>query len=583
MRAVRRSIELQDGTEVPQLGSLWILVLVAMSIPWHMMVLFFTPVEHLRTASDQVDINKIMDNIARWSDSNGWEALGTNTNVGVSTGVNSISFSNDNSELCVGGNFSGAGAINADNVAIWKDSNGCVSFSITPQYVINGVEDSGDNSVEVTEGDTFTLGIVQNLYFSITLPDNTMVVGDYDLGNVETSDAGTYTFSSTEGCTETFELVVNTDPNTADDDNDGVLNEEDLCPDTPSGESADANGCSPSQLDDDNDGVSNADDICPNTPTGEVADAQGCGPSQQDIDNDGVPNSEDLCNDTPDGEPVDANGCSESQGDDDGDGVSNGSDRCPNTPSGAQVDSDGCVLNDIPPNNFRIATVSTTCRGLLDGEISINTELTFSYTARLVGTSFSETTNFTDNLILDNLPSGTFELCITVQEFPDYEMCSTVVVDAPEPLSVFSELDNEESMVTLQMSGSDEYFVTLNESSFKTTTDELQLQLKEGKNTLTITTGQDCQGIYEETLFALGKGLIYPNPFTNSLNIDAEAFLGDTVSLRFYNLTGQMVQQKEFFVDQSEIEIQNLQLTPGVYLVTLTNGETLQNFKLVKQ
>jgi len=535
------------------------------------------------TASDVEDINKIMSNIARWSEANGWEALGTNTDVGVSTGVNSISFNNDNTELSVGGIFSGAGAINADNIAIWRDSNGCVSFSITPQYEINGVVNSGDNTIEVTEGDTFTLGIVQDLYFSITLPDTTVIVGDYDFGNVETGDSGTYTFSSTEGCTETFELIVNADPNTADDDNDGVVNSEDNCPNTPNGESVDANGCSQSQLDDDNDGVSNADDICPNTSTDEVADSQGCGPSQQDIDNDGVPNSEDQCNDTPEGESVDTNGCAESQLDADGDGVPNGLDRCPDTPLGTQVDNDGCVISAIPPNNFRIATVSTTCRGVLDGQISINTELTLSYSARLVGTSFSETMNFNDNLIFDNLPADSFELCITAQEFPDYEMCATVVVDAPEPLSVFSEVVNEDAMVNVQMSGAAEYFITLNESFFKTSTNKLQLRLREGKNILKITTGQECQGTYEETVFLFAQGLIYPNPFSDSFFLNAENFLGENISLSFYTIAGQLIAKKEILADQSEIEIDTTGLVSGVYLVTLTNGQSQQTFKLVKQ
>jgi hypothetical protein len=602
------------------------------------------------TASDIVDVNKIMSNMARWSESNGWEALGTNTDVGVDTGVNSIAFSNDNSELSVGGTFSNAGAINASNVAIWRENNGCVSFSITPQYEINGVTDSGDNSVEIIDGDTFTLGIVQNLYFTITLPDNSTVIGDLDFGSVQTSDSGTYTFSSTEGCTETFELIVNSDPNTTDDDNDGVINAQDncpntpdgeavdtngcsnsqldddndgvvnsidICPNTPNGETVDTNGCSQSQLDDDNDGVANADDNCPNTPNGEtvdangcsqsqvgdddndgvpngddlcpntpsseVADSLGCGPSQQDIDNDGVPNIDDLCNNTPEGESVDANGCSQAQLDDDGDGVANGVDRCPNTPLDSQVDNDGCVISTVPPNNFRIATVSTTCRGLLDGEISINAELTLNYTARLAGTSFSETMNFTNNLILDNLPAGTFELCITAVEFTDYEMCSTVVVDTPEPLSVFSSIDNETGIINLQMNGASEYFITLNDSSFKASTNNLQLRLEEGKNTLKITTGQDCQGTYEENLFMHGQGLIYPNPFSESFYLNAEKYLGENISLTFFNISGQLIAKKDILADQTEMEINTTGLVSGVYLVTLTNGQSQQTFKLVKQ
>ena len=127
-----------------------------------------------------------------------------------------------------------------------------------------------------------------------------------------------------------------------DADNDGVNDAIDLCPDTPTGETVDANGCSDSQKDTDADGVNDAIDLCPNTPAGETVDADGCSDSQKDTDADGVNDAIDLCPDTPTGETVDANGCSDSQKDTDADGVNDDIDLCPNTPAGETVDADGC-------------------------------------------------------------------------------------------------------------------------------------------------------------------------------------------------------------------------------------------------
>lgn len=61
-----------------------------------------------------------------------------------------------------------------------------------------------------------------------------------------------------------------------DIDNDGVLNENDLCPNTEEGLTVDENGCANNQLDDDNDGVLNPSDDCPNTAEGAIVDAAGC-------------------------------------------------------------------------------------------------------------------------------------------------------------------------------------------------------------------------------------------------------------------------------------------------------------------
>jgi len=94
----------------------------------------------------------------------------------------------------------------------------------------------------------------------------------------------------------------------------------------------------------DGDGVANGLDTCPNTPIGETVDANGCSDTQKDTDSDGVTDDIDTCPDTPNGETVDANGCSDSQKDTDGDGVTDDVDTCPDTPDGATVDNQGCPI-----------------------------------------------------------------------------------------------------------------------------------------------------------------------------------------------------------------------------------------------
>lgn len=97
--------------------------------------------------------------------------------------------------------------------------------------------------------------------------------------------------------------------------------------------------------DDDNDGILNSFDECPNTKAGVTVDAKGCKVDGDD-DNDGILNSVDKCPTTPAGAKVDSSGC-EVDFDDDNDKVLNSVDKCPNTPAGTVVNSDGCemVLN----------------------------------------------------------------------------------------------------------------------------------------------------------------------------------------------------------------------------------------------
>jgi len=102
-----------------------------------------------------------------------------------------------------------------------------------------------------------------------------------------------------------------------DRDGDGLLDEADACPDEAGSPSAD--GCP----DADGDGVRDSDDACPDEPGLPVHD--GC-PVPGDMDGDGVPDAEDAC---PEGSGLpEHGGCP----DRDGDGIHNGDDECPDEP-----------------------------------------------------------------------------------------------------------------------------------------------------------------------------------------------------------------------------------------------------------
>ena len=110
----------------------------------------------------------------------------------------------------------------------------------------------------------------------------------------------------------------------------------------------------------DGDGISNTTDQCPDTPSGEQVDENGCSDSQKDTDEDGVSDDLDQCPDTPSGEAVDGNGCSESQKDTDQDGVTDDLDQCPSTPNGEAVDEKGCELKTyVPDDSFESILITT--------------------------------------------------------------------------------------------------------------------------------------------------------------------------------------------------------------------------------
>ncbi|MFT7003192.1 MAG: OOP family OmpA-OmpF porin [Sulfurimonas sp.] len=90
-----------------------------------------------------------------------------------------------------------------------------------------------------------------------------------------------------------------------DSDSDGVLDKQDNCPNTTSGEKVDKFGCL-LKKDADKDGVPDKADKCQNTVAGTKVDNKGC---ELDSDNDGIVDSKDQCKDTSNEFVVDGYGC----------------------------------------------------------------------------------------------------------------------------------------------------------------------------------------------------------------------------------------------------------------------------------
>jgi glucose/arabinose dehydrogenase len=224
---------------------------------------------NFETASDTENNNKIVNNIARWSTNRGWEALGPNTQVGTNSSIQTLYLSINQNELSVGGNFSTAGGLADNNIALWSEVF-CSESSVSPEYQINGVWSSGNNALTIDEGNRLVLSILPNTTdFTITLPNGQEVTGDYSLESVTTSLSGTYLFTTTQGCLAALEVTINAST-TNDSDNDGVVDTEDSCPNTPVGESVNSSGCASARFPDGQFSITTTPNSCVTNVNGQI-------------------------------------------------------------------------------------------------------------------------------------------------------------------------------------------------------------------------------------------------------------------------------------------------------------------------
>lgn len=129
-----------------------------------------------------------------------------------------------------------------------------------------------------------------------------------------------------------------------DDDDDGILNSKDRCPEVAEDydHDNDTDGCP--EWDKDGDGIADEKDQCPMDPEDKdgFEDSDGCPDKDNDLD--GIPDENDRCpNQAEDFDQFqDEDGCPEV--DNDGDGIPDAKDKCPNEPEDfdGDQDEDGC-------------------------------------------------------------------------------------------------------------------------------------------------------------------------------------------------------------------------------------------------
>ena len=201
------------------------------------------------------------------------------------------------------------------------------------QVQVGIVEYSTNNTTSISSVTNFTASnSTESWNWDYTTPSTSgyycMVGTLWDASGAILDSVSLPTANSTSNCF----LIVH------DDDNDGVWNMNDLCPNTPANSTVDLNGCAASQRDTDNDGVNDALDPFPFD-----------GTQWQDSDGDGY--GDNASGNNPDAFPNDSTQWSDGDGDGYGDNPSGTNADAFPTDSTQWADADGDGYGDNPSGN----------------------------------------------------------------------------------------------------------------------------------------------------------------------------------------------------------------------------------------
>ncbi len=270
--------------------------------------------------------------------------------------------------------------------------------------------------------------------------------------------------------------------------------------------------------------------------------------------------------------------------DEDEDGVfDDGDDLCLGTPKGVEVDTTGCPVNRLPADNFTVQIESEACRDNNDGSVSVTAaDTSITYTAVLDGSGNTLNMDFNDSHTFENLGAGSYSLCITGTDgsITYQETCFNVVVEEPEVLSAFAVVTS--GVLELTMAGASLYNVELNGLVTQTEESNIQLDLKEGLNTLRVFTNLPCQGSYEDSFFFSSAPILYPNPVEATSNVFLNGYTGD-VDVQVFTANGRLVINEMKRANGTDLEVDFSSLPAGVYYMRIRSAEVRKEFKLIKE
>ena len=277
--------------------------------------------------------------------------------------------------------------------------------------------------------------------------------------------------------------------------------------------------------------------------------------------------------------------------DTDNDGVSDNFDNCPSIPNTDQSDSNGDGLGDLcdlySNDNFSLKKSNPTCSEKNNGFISISAIAFFDYQLILNGPNglrIEESFSNQNELKIPNLAKGNYSICVRSPSNTDFERCYTTELFDPDPLGLTTQINEVDLTVTVELSGGENYHLSLNGNDYNFKTGRHRLALRAGLNRLEVTSDFSCQGRLIREIYVAKDSSVYPNPTSEIVNISigGQAL---KANILLFNLDGNLLFSKEVILNplKRSYQIPVDHFPPGLYFIRVISGERIENLKLLKR
>ncbi|GGP05510.1 hypothetical protein GCM10010992_21880 [Cloacibacterium rupense] len=234
-------------------------------------------------------------------------------------------------------------------------------------------------------------------------------------------------------------------------------------------------------------------------------------------------------------------------------------------------------------NNFSITTKSETCSGKNNGEIEISANLSYSYVAKITGTNYNQTLNFTNNkLNVTSLVPGTYEVCVEVAAI-NFKQCFNVTISKGVTASArISANTSSNSIDIIVEKGTAPYKVLINGiQKFETNDTLINVSANQG-DLVELKTAVSCEGSVSHRITGLSKGSsAFPNPTKGEFNVSVNSDQKQ-VELEIYNTEGKLVSKQKYYISNGLIKADLTRFPNGIYIAKVLLNQPII-IKIIKE
>ncbi len=218
-------------------------------------------------------------------------------------------------------------------------------------------------------------------------------------------------------------------------------------------------------------------------------------------------------------------------------------------------------------DNFTIQTIGETCPNKGNGQIKIMAKESDNYFLKFSGTDH----NFTNELILDDIDPGNYDVCISVIG-TDFEACHGVEVKESDNITGKISTSKNSNSVSISIDqGTAPFIVSVNGLEILTTYSDFFNVTASSGDLIKVKSNKDCEGAISKKLNTIK---VFPNPITDILNVLSSE--GGDISI--YNILGETV----FFATDAKGEFSKpISLPEGTYVIKMISKDKVFTEKIV--